>query len=179
MATDVIIIGGGIVGLSCAYRLAKDGLKVTLLERGRCGQQASWAGAGIISPCSWHRNDDLARIHMDAVFGYHEFAAELHERSGIDPLFRRCGEFRLILDDNRMKMATREVQAIGERTTPEGRPIAKTLTPAEARALEPNLAGDMQGVQHGRLSAQVRTPRLLEALRACCAALSVRIEEGC
>ncbi len=179
MVSDVIIIGGGIVGLSCAYRLAKDGLRIALLERGRCGQQASWAGAGIISPCSWHRSDDLARIHMDAVFGYHEFAAELHERSGIDPLFRRCGEFRLILDDNRMKMATREVQAIGERTTPEGRPIAKTLTPAEARELEPNLAGEMLGVQHGRVSAQVRTPRLLEALRECCVALGVGIEEGC
>ncbi len=179
MVSDVIIIGGGIVGLSCAYRLAKDGLKVTLLERGRCGQQASWAGAGIIAPCSWHRSDDLARIHMEAVFGYHEFAAELHECSGIDPLFRRCGEFHLILDDNRMKMATREVQAIGERTTPEGRPIAKTLTPEEARELEPNLAGEMLGVQHGRMSAQVRTPRLLEALRECCVALGVRIEEGC
>ncbi len=179
MVADVIVVGGGIVGLSCAYRLAKDGLKVTLLECGRCGQEASWAGAGIISPCSWHRSDDLARIHMDAVFGYHEFAAELHERSGIDPLFRRCGEFRLILDDNRMKMATREVEAIGERTTPEGRPIAKTLTPAEATELEPNLAGEMLGVQHGRLSAQIRTPRLLEALRECCVALGVRIEEGC
>ena len=174
MVSDVIIIGGGIVGLSCAYRLAKDGLKVTLLERGHCGQQASWAGAGIISPCSWHRNDDLARIHMDAVFGYHDFAAELHEQSGIDPLFRRCGEFRLILDDNRMKMSVREIQAIGERTTPEGQPIAKTLTPTETRDLEPNLAGEMLGVQHVRMSAQVRTPRLLEALRACCVALGVR-----
>ncbi len=179
MVADVIVIGGGIVGLSCAYRLAKDGLKVTLLERGRCGRQASWAGAGIIAPCSWHRHDDLARIHMAAVFGYRAFAAELHERSGIDPLFLRCGEFRLILDDNRMKMATREVQAIGARMTPEGRAIAKTLTPEEARELEPNLAGAMQGVQHGRMSAQIRTPRLLEALRECCRACGVRIEEGC
>lgn len=178
MVTDVIVIGGGIVGLSCAYRLAKDGLKVTVLERGLCGQQASWAGAGIISPCSWHRTDDLARIHMEAVIRYHEFAAELHERSGIDPLFRRCGEFRLILDDNRMGMSTREVLAIGSRTTPEGRPIAETLTPEEAKELEPNLAGEMLGVQHGRMSAQVRNPRLLAALRECCVALGVRVREG-
>ena len=177
-AADVVVIGGGIIGLSCADRMARAGLKVIVLERGRCGGEASWAGAGIISPCSWHRTDDLARVHMDAVFGYHEFVAELHERSGIDPQYRRCGELRLLLDDNRMKMAVNEVKAIGDRKTPEGFVIAQTLSPAQAREIEPNLTGEMLGAQYGRLTAQVRTPRLLKALRACCESADVQIQEG-
>ncbi len=180
MATtsDVIVIGGGVIGLSCAYRLAQAGLAVVVIERGRCGQEASWAGAGIISPCSWHRKDDLARLHMDAVFGYHDFADELQNGSGIDLEYRRCGELRLILDDNRMKMAVNEVRVIGGRRTPEGEPIAQTLTPQQAREVEPNLAGEILGAQYCRLTAQVRNPRLLEALLACCDSAGVRIEEG-
>lgn len=178
MIADVIVVGGGIIGLSCAQRLAKDGLKVTLLEGGRCGQEASWAGAGIISPCSWHRRDALARMHMDAVFSYHRFAADLQERTGIDPQFQRCGALRLILDDNRMKMARNEVRAIGDRRTPEGQPIAQTLSPAEAKSLEPHLDGEILGAQHCRMTAQVRNPRLLEALVAGCAAAGAEIHEG-
>ena len=177
MIADVNVVGGGIIGLSCAQRLAKDGLKVTLIEGGRCGQEASWAGAGIISPCSWHRRDALARMHMDAVFSYHRFAADLRERTGIDPQFQRCGGLRLILDDNRMKMARNEVRAIGERRTPEGQPIAQTLSAGEAKSLEPHLAGEILGAQHCRMTAQVRNPRLLEALRAACAASGVEIHE--
>src|SRR5262249_32647471 len=46
---DVIVIGGGIVGASAAYRLARSGARVTLLDRADAGQ-ATAAGAGIISP---------------------------------------------------------------------------------------------------------------------------------
>ena len=180
MATtsDVLVIGGGVIGLCCAYRLAKAGLAVALIERGYCGQEASWAGAGIISPCSWHRTDELARLHMDAVYRYHEFADELRSGSGVDPQFRRCGELGLILDDNRLKMAVNEVRVIGGRSTPEGEPIAQTLTPQQAGEVEPNLGGEILGAQYCRLTAQVRTPRLLEALLACCNVVGVRIEEG-
>jgi len=84
---DVIVVGGGVIGLSVAYRLARHGQRVIVAERQRCGQEASWASAGVLAPCSWHRRDDLARMHMDSLFGYHEFAAELRDQSGIDPRF--------------------------------------------------------------------------------------------
>ena len=41
-----IVVGGGIIGLSIAYELAKRGRQVMLLEQNRFGEQASWAGAG-------------------------------------------------------------------------------------------------------------------------------------
>ena len=49
---DVVVAGGGVVGLSIAWELAQNGLSVELLEQGRAGQEASWAGAGMLPPGS-------------------------------------------------------------------------------------------------------------------------------
>ncbi len=45
-----IVMGGGIIGCSVAWRLAAEGVVTTVLERGRVGQEASWAAAGMIAP---------------------------------------------------------------------------------------------------------------------------------
>src|SRR5947207_14425470 len=50
MTRDVIIVGGGVIGCSIALNLAREGLKVTLIERGRTGCEASRAAAGMLSP---------------------------------------------------------------------------------------------------------------------------------
>jgi glycine oxidase len=47
---DVLIVGGGVIGLTTAYYLARDGVRVTLVDSGEIGRQASWAGAGILTP---------------------------------------------------------------------------------------------------------------------------------
>jgi hypothetical protein len=47
---DVLIIGGGVIGLTVAYYLAREGVAVTVADKGEMGQEASWAGAGIIPP---------------------------------------------------------------------------------------------------------------------------------
>src|SRR5437660_11968353 len=47
---DVAIVGGGIIGLTCAYFLARAGFAVEVLDRSDLGREASWAGAGIIPP---------------------------------------------------------------------------------------------------------------------------------
>ena len=45
---DTLIVGGGVIGLSIAWELAQQGEKVCVVERGQLGQEASWAGAGMI-----------------------------------------------------------------------------------------------------------------------------------
>ncbi|MBV8231738.1 MAG: FAD-dependent oxidoreductase, partial [Planctomycetaceae bacterium] len=52
--SDVIIVGGGVIGLSIAYVLAREGVAATVLDRRELGREASWAGAGLIAPyCPW------------------------------------------------------------------------------------------------------------------------------
>jgi glycine oxidase len=47
---DVVIVGGGVIGLSVALALAREGIKPTVLDRRELGREASWAGAGLIPP---------------------------------------------------------------------------------------------------------------------------------
>ena len=49
MTSDVLIVGGGVIGLSLADCLLREGLAVTILDKGALGQEASWAGAGMLT----------------------------------------------------------------------------------------------------------------------------------
>lgn len=94
MAThpDVLVIGGGIIGLTSAYFLAKAGLSVEVLDKGDLGREASWAGAGIIPP----GNPDRAAKPIDKLRAigstrFPELTAELRQVTGIDNGYLRCG----------------------------------------------------------------------------------------
>jgi glycine oxidase len=89
---SVVVVGGGIVGLSIAYELAKRGLTVTVLEKEQFGKQASWAGAGIITPANAktaiHPLEQLEALSHSL----HEvWSAELKSQTEIDNGFRKCG----------------------------------------------------------------------------------------
>lgn len=177
---DVVVVGGGIIGLSSAWRLAAAGLKVVVLERGQCAQEASWAGAGVLQCGSWHRTDPLVELLRESLLEhYPSFAAELRERTQIDPEFIPCGSFELLLDDQQYRMAASEVEAAGAYREKYGRSVLELLSPDEARAIEPNIAGDILGVKSCPVTCQVRNPRLGQAVRAACILAGVDIREGC
>jgi glycine/D-amino acid oxidase-like deaminating enzyme len=67
MGRDVVVVGGGIIGCSIALRLAQAGLKVTVIERGRIGREASWAAAGMISPQTEASGPGPFRLCLEAV----------------------------------------------------------------------------------------------------------------
>ncbi|GMV98050.1 MAG: glycine oxidase ThiO [Phycisphaerae bacterium] len=176
---DAIVIGGGIIGLSIAWRLAQDGLSVTLIERGPCGQEASWSGAGVLQCGSWHRKDPLVHLLRTSLRQYPAFAAELKDRTGIDPEFIPCGAFELLLEDQHYRMAASEVNAAEAYRESYGRTILELLPPEEARRREPNIAADRLGVKYNALTCQVRNPRLTAAARAACLLAGVRLVEHC
>ena len=93
---DVLIVGGGVIGLTTAYYLARDGVRVTLVEAGEIGRQASWAGAGILVPGDPARaRTPIDQLRARSVALYPELSAALRDETGIDNGYRVCGGVEL------------------------------------------------------------------------------------
>lgn len=177
-AQQVTIVGGGVVGLSTAWELARRGLQVTVLERGDIGRATSWAGAGILPPC----NRDSATDPMDQLRGLsHElfprWTSELQALTGIDSGYRKCGGWYL-------------ADTPGERASLLGMMgywqelgiDCDQVAPDQLAKREPALAtwaDDRREVSAWWLpdEAQLRSPRYLRALRQACDVAGVRIRE--
>src|SRR5262245_11114772 len=91
-APDVLIVGGGIIGLTTAYFLARAGVRVAVLDKGGLGQESSWAGAGILSPGNPKRaGTALGQMRARGAALFAELSAELREQTGIDNGYQCCG----------------------------------------------------------------------------------------
>ena len=60
--SDVLIVGGGVIGLSLAYELAGHGAAVRVIDAGQPAREASWAGAGILPPARATSDDPLEQL---------------------------------------------------------------------------------------------------------------------
>lgn len=83
--TDVVIIGGGVIGLAISRALALRGVRSVLFERAGLGTEASWAAAGMLAPqAEADSHDDFFEIACQSRDLYPSFAAALLEETGID-----------------------------------------------------------------------------------------------
>jgi glycine oxidase len=94
--TDVIVVGGGIMGLLTARELARAGRKVLLLDKGQPGAGTTWASAGIVSPHGSSGSADIAgepglRLRHASFAMWPDLARAVHEESGMDLEFRETG----------------------------------------------------------------------------------------
>ena len=113
MQSDVIVVGGGVMGCSVAYRLAKDGARVTVLERSIPGAEASSAAAGILGPTVESFDDALAlQLGRRSRELHAALAEELDELFGIDVGFRRCGVIKIALDQNELDELERQAESL-------------------------------------------------------------------
>ena len=91
-----LIVGGGVVGLSIAWELARRERRVTLLERDRIGQATSRAGAGILPAANFEKSTDAIDQLRGLSHGLFPcWTEELESTTGIDCGFRRCGGWYL------------------------------------------------------------------------------------
>lgn len=146
----IAIIGGGIIGMVMAYQLSND-YQVSIFDTQKVGQEASWAGGGILSPLYfWRYQETVLRLAQNAVADYQTLGTQLMDETGIDIEFKAC-ELN-ILD---MLTAT-ELHNIGQQSY-------YSITPKSTDA-----GTSKQGITTDYISAQagqIRNPRLLSALK--------------
>ena len=160
--SDVVVVGGGVIGLAVAYYLGREKLRVTLVERGAIGREASWAAAGYLSfQGSSNRPGPRLELTRTSARMYEGWIQELAELTRADTGFWRCGLLELSLSEAEVKEA-REL-ATWQRAAGYS---VEWLDADAVRRRQPSLAPDLP--VHGALLfpevAQVRPPRLLKAL---------------
>ncbi len=97
-APDVLVIGGGIIGCAVAADAAERGLRVTVLERGRTGEEASWAAAGMLSPLAEAVGPGpFLDLLLEARERFPALAPRLRDATGIDIGYRDEGAIVLAL----------------------------------------------------------------------------------
>lgn len=170
MQAEVLIVGGGVIGLTTAYYLARKGVDVIVLESGEPGREASWAGAGIIPP----GNLALAATSYDRLRAlsaevFDSLSNELRDLTGIDNGYRRCGGIELESGIAPEVIALWRAEGLRFEKVPAG----------QISRLEPALSGETCGGYYFPDMAQVRNPRHLRALTDACCRLGVTIRNQC
>lgn len=171
--SDVIIVGGGVIGASIAYHLAKRGQSVTLLERSRLGTEASAAAAGMLGAQSeMEDTGPLFQWARQSRAMFPELSGELRSLTGIDIGLVREGLLNVALSDaQEQELRAREKlqRAAGER--------AEWLSAAAAAELEPALSKATRGALYLPEDGQVEAPQLAAAFAQAARVLGAKMQE--
>ncbi|MEW2416177.1 glycine oxidase ThiO [Streptomyces sp. NPDC046866] len=173
--SDVLVIGGGIIGLVTAWRAARRGLRTALADPAPGGGAARVAAGMLAAVTELHYGEEtLLGLNLASAARYPQFAAELADASGgMDIGYRACGTLAVALDaDDRLHL--RELHALQRRCGLE----SEWLTGRECRRLEPMLAPGVRGGLRVDGDHQVDPRRLADALLAACERAGVEIRRA-
>jgi glycine oxidase len=166
---DVIIVGGGIIGMLTARFLHQAGLDVMLVDQGELGSESTWAGGGILSPLyPWHYSPAISVLAQYGQQRYPTLCQTLQAETDIDPQWIRSG--LLFTDDQELAAAQAWAQAFGY-------DLQHLPNAAAMQECEPQLAATFQ---HGMFLpeiAQMRNPRIAHALRTSLRLLPITLAE--
>ncbi len=119
---DVIIIGGGIIGLTLSLELRRNGASVLIVERGEPGREASYAAGGMLADCILETPTALQELAHASARMYPEFVHELQLECGIDVDLRDQGTILFVAPEHAKSESELE-----------------TLLPERLKELEPEL----------------------------------------
>jgi glycine oxidase len=156
MNQTVLVVGGGVIGLLTARNLQSEGFRVTVVEQGQTGCEASWAAGGILAPMyPWQYPDEITQLYIWSAKQYQRLSRELFYETGIDPHYIACG---MLIWDTEEK--DRALAWAAQMEIP-----CKRLTPDRISEIEPCLNLHRNDALLFPTMAQIRPPRLMQALR--------------
>jgi len=160
---DVIVVGGGVIGLASAWRLAQHGLSVAVLERGEPGGGATHVSAGMLAPVTEAEFGDepMLEERLAAARRWPTFAQELADAGGVDCGYRRNGCLSVALDADELGDIRRHHDFRLELGL-----AAEWLLPSACRELEPALSPRAAGGSLTRDDGEVDPRALAAALLA-------------
>jgi glycine oxidase len=159
--SDVLIIGGGAIALATAVELALRGAKVTILERGKCGQGTTWAAAGMLAPEAEQLEGELLELGLRSRQLYPDWIDKLKHISGQDCGYLPCGILAPIVS-----------ASVNESNHPKY--IDRLSLDQIQTGLHPDICGGLWFPEDG----QVDNRRLAQALLIAARSLGVGIREG-
>lgn len=172
---DVVVVGGGVIGLACAWRLAQRGAEVTVLEKGLPGAGASRVAAGMLAPVGelTFGEPELLELTLAAARMYPEFVVELEAASGESTGFERLGALHVALDRDEAAQL-RRVHDLQRSLDLE----AEWLSTRQCRELEPGLAPSFHGGVLAVGEAAIDPRALTRTLLLACAEEGVEVLTG-
>jgi glycine oxidase len=171
---DVVIVGAGIIGCALARELAGAGARVTLVDRGEPGGEASSAAAGMLGPqAECDGPTPLLGLGMASRALYPEIVAALREETGIDPEYQDDGIVYVALSEEEEAVLARRAawqRAAGYRVD--------RLRAEDVRRLAPGLTDEVRSALLFPDDHRVDNVRLTRAYAAACAARGVAVRPG-
>ena len=162
ISNRIVIVGGGVIGLSIAYRLLELGIQPILLEKSHFYREASWAGAGFLDLRSASRVDaDFFHFCKSSFDLFPSWCEKLRKDTGIDPEFIRSGSLDLAFggeEEASIRFMEKAMEGFGVK--------GQWLSPREVLSREPGLSGDLQSAFFVEGTSQILPPRLGQALLA-------------
>jgi glycine oxidase len=172
---DAVIAGGGLIGLACAWRAARAGMSVRIVERDRLGGGASGVAAGMLAPvgeASWGE-DALLGLGLESLRLWDGFAAELEAESGESAGYRRLGALHLALDRDEAEVLHRHHdlhQELGLES--------EWMRPTACRRLEPGISTSVTAGVYAPGDGGADPVAVGAALAAALRRLEVPVDEG-
>lgn len=138
-ATDVVVVGAGVSGLSAAHALLERGHRVVVVERGLVGRESSWAGGGILFPLlPWDYPGPVTALTQRALARYPGWIAAIESLSGGSAEYWPCG-MTLDTDAPGIALDWCAAHGIAARPVPSTGPLARLVLPSVAQARNPRL----------------------------------------
>lgn len=175
-SASIAVVGGGVIGLSTAWRLAQSGWQVTVYDRGPIGQEASWAAAGMLSPGGEiESSSPLAELATASRDLYPEFVRQLEGDSAVSVEYQECGGLDLAYSAE--ELSALEQRAASQVALGIG---SKPVTPSDVAKFWPRVRSErLVGARFYPRDAMVNPRLLVAALNAACGKRGVTLKPNC